>query len=271
MMKQITYFKFFLALLFLVTMGVQVQAQNCYEIGMSESRAMFNEAQRLQSIGNEDEAAKMFLAAFKKAQETEENCKDKPTDNERKTKTSNISSQQGKEGGTARPVPFYLNLSAGASGFGTVSFGDLDKRSATVFGADVAYFFNSWLGAGVKWNMANCNVDFGKAGSYHDQITFIGPGIYGRWAKERIEFAAGASVGSLRWRLSNVEVNHIAGSNQSAATTGAFLWTGVNYLLTRNIGVALNLQSTMGTVKTDEGLERNPAGASVVMGINFRF
>ena len=269
---------FFFTILFLAVVSIQAQesVNPCYEIGMSESRAMFNEAQRLQSLGKEEEAAQMFLAAFNKAQETEEKCKDKSTDgDEQKTKTSKRSSSQGIGRQNVSPVDrrpsFYLDISAGVSRFGTVSFGDMDKRSATVFGADVTYYFNSWLGAGIKLNMANCNVDFGDTGSYHDHITFIGPGMYGRWAKERIEFLAGASAGSLKWKLSDVEIKNISGTNQSAASTSAFLWTGVNFLLTKNIGVALKVQSALGTVKTSEGLERNPAGASVAVGVNCRF
>ena len=256
MMKQITHIKFFFAVLFLATVGVY--AQNCYETGMNESRAMFNEAQRLQSLGNEEEAAQMFLAAFQKAQDTEANCKDKPKPPKLDRKGRLI-------------IPYYVALSTGASGFGTVSFGDMDKRSAIVFGADIAYFFNTWLGAGVKMNMANCNVDFNDMGTYHDKITFFGPCAYTRWAKERIEFVAGASVGLLKWNLSDVEVKNITGSNQSATTTGAFLWTGVNYMLTKKIGAAINVQSALGTVKTNEGLERNPAGASATIVLNYRF
>ena len=64
--------------------------RSCFDIGMSESRALFNDAQRLQSIGKMDEAAQQFLAAFKKAQETEENCEDIPEDNDLGVWTDNI-------------------------------------------------------------------------------------------------------------------------------------------------------------------------------------
>jgi len=172
-----------------------------------------------------------------------------------------------------RRPPIYVALYSGVGSFGTVSTGDIVNQKATIFGADVAYLFNSWLGAGIKINNGICNVELNGdgSGSYRDQITFIGPSIHGLWAKERLEFTAGAAAGTFKWTISNVEVSDLSISNQSASSTGAFLWTGVNYMLTRNIGVALNIQSALGTVKIDKGLERNPAGANLTLGVNFRF
>jgi len=164
---------------------------------------------------------------------------------------------------TTRPIlrrlPLYAAISAGISGFGTVSVDDMVNRSATVFGVDIAYFFNAQLGAGIKLNMSICNVDFGDAGAWRDRVMFIGGGLYGRWAANRLELVAGASVGSLRWNMSNVELKDFDGTDQSAASIGAFLWTGINYMLTRNIGVGVNVQSAFGTITTDNGMERNPA------------
>jgi len=72
--------------------------------------------------------------------------------------------------------------------------------------------------------------------------------------------------------MTNVKPNDIVtGKNQSSSSTGACLWTGVNYMLTGSIGAGLNVQSLLGTVKTGDGMERNPAGISVAAGINFRF
>ena len=251
-----SHIKIIFVLLFLAT--ASIQAQNCYETGMNESRAMFKEAQRLKSIGAEEEAVQMFLDAFKKMQEIEKNCKDKPKPVAQHT-----------DGGMS--FPFYAAISAGAGSFGTVTTGNMFHSGALAFGADVAYFFNTWLGAGVKLNMANRNVNFGNEGTWRDRVMFVGPGVYARWAKNRIEFTAGASVGSLQWKMSNVKVNDVAASSQSASAAGAFLWTGVNYLLTQNIGIGLNVQSALGTVKNDNGLERNPAGAGVTLGVNYRF
>ena len=172
----------------------------------------------------------------------------------------------------SRSGQFHMAVSAGTGGFGTVSRGDMVNKGTTVFGADVAYFFNSNSGAGIKANMTNSDVDFGEDGSWNDRVMFIGAGFYGRWAKNRLELTAGAAVGSLRWDMTNVKSDEIAaGQNQSASSTGAFLWTGVNYMLSGNIGVGLNVQSAFGTVKAGNGMERNPAGVSVAAGISFRF
>ena len=171
----------------------------------------------------------------------------------------------------ARKHPVYLSLAAGVTNFGSYAPGEIQNSGAIVFGADVAYLLNTWLGAGVKFNMANCDVNFGDDETWRDRVTFIGPGLYGRWAKNRIEFTAGAAVGSLRWNMLNMKVNDVAVSNKSVNATGAFLWTGINYMLTHNTGIAMNVQSALGTVKTDGGAERNPAGAGVTIGINFRF
>ena len=262
--------RYIIFLTFVCISTTVIQAQNCYEKGMNESKVMFNEAQRLQSIGKEDEAAQKFLEAFKKAQDTEKNCKDKPTDETRHPDTANKDNKQ-TENQDIKSTHFYVNVIAGISGFGTVSLGDLTNNISIVYSADVAYFFNKWFGVGVIFNMANCKAEIDEKNSYNDQITFFGAGLYGRCRKNFIEFNAGVTAGSLGWKMTNIKIADFETINQSASTFGLFLSSGVNFIVSKNFGITLCAQSALGTIKNKAEIERNPASAGVMAGVSVRF
>ena len=159
---------------------------------------------------------------------------------------------------------FYLALTAGASTFGTVSFAGITKGGPSIFGADFAYFFNSWLGMGLKMNAGICNVDIGASNTYSDIVTFIGPSLYSRLGKGAFAFTIGAGGGLLYWKW---EIQHE--DSNVLLSAGGFLSAGFNYMLTRNFGIGLNVQSVFGSAGDSE--QRKPAGIGGSMGINFRF
>ena len=168
-------------------------------------------------------------------------------------------------------LPFYAGLSGGTGSFGSVSVGEMKGKAPIMFGLDAAGFFNSNIGAGIKFNMANSKVDFGEAYSWNDQIIFAGAGLYGRWAKDKLELTASTSIGALMWKTSNFTEKGVVSEDKSATGLGGYFCTGINYLVSKNISIGLNLTSTLGKVKTDDDFTRNPAGAGVMVGVGFRF
>ena len=160
--------------------------------------------------------------------------------------------------------PFYVAISAGKSTFGTISFGKITSGGPGVLGIDVAYFFNPNLGAGLKLNVGQCEVDF-KEFIYNETITFCGPSLYGRWGKGRLAFTAGAGVGWLNWQY---EMPTSGSAHET--TAGVFLSAGLNYMISQNVGIGFNLQSVLGSLSAND-VSRNPAGLGATVGINFRF
>ena len=96
--------------------------------------------------------------------------------------------------------PLYLAITAGKSAFGTASFGEITNGGPGVFGADIAYFFSSWLGAGLKLNAGVCNVDFGESIDYQETVMFVGPAFYGRFGKGAFAFTVAAGGGLINWK-----------------------------------------------------------------------
>jgi len=60
---------------------------------------------------------------------------------------------------TAPLYRFNIALSSGLNSFGTISIGEKISGGAFVAGADVVYFFNSYLGGGLKLNVASCDLN----------------------------------------------------------------------------------------------------------------
>lgn len=172
---------------------------------------------------------------------------------------------------SVRQPLFYVALTSGISSFGSVSGDTGNGTTAFVFGADVAYFFNSWLGVGVKLNVGSCDVDFAGAGSYHDRVMFYGPALYIRKGKDKLAFTLGTGIGGLNWNISKAGIDDVSLDNGSYTSMGGFLSAGVSYMFTQYFGLGLNAQSTLGSVKDATRNERNPAGAGITLGLNFRF
>ena len=160
--------------------------------------------------------------------------------------------------------PAFLAFTAEAGAFGSISLGEIKSGIAGGFGADAAYFFNQRIGAGLKLNTGICEVDFGDA-IYNEVITFLGPALYGRFGNERIAFAAGTAVGLLLWKW------NFRNEQKTDTSVGVIISGGINFMITQNFGIGMNLQSIIGSVENANGEERKPAGIGATMGFNFRF
>ena len=51
---------------------------------------------------------------------------------------------------------------------------------------------------------------------------------------------------------------------------GGFISAGLNYMFSKHVGIFLNVQSLLGTIKDDDGYTRNPAGFGSTIGLSFR-
>ena len=163
-----------------------------------------------------------------------------------------------------------LAVWSGVNTFGKISVGEVERGGAFVIGADVAYFFGQNIGAGVKFNIANSDVNLDERFLYFDRVMFIGPAVYSRFGKGKLSFAVNAGVGGLKWQLSDLSIDDVTKDDESATSIGAVLSAGVNFMITQHLGLGINLQSTLGTLKTSD-YERNPMSIGGVLGINYRF
>jgi len=165
----------------------------------------------------------------------------------------------------------YVALWSGARTFGKMSAGDVSAGGAFVLGTDVAYFFNPSLGAGLKVNIANCDVNFSDDYFYYrDRVMFFGPAVHGRWNKGKLSLNANLSVGGLNWQLSNLRIDGASKDGESVTGIGGILSAGVFYTVIQRLGVGLNVQSVLGSLKTDD-YERKPTSIGLVLGVNYRF
>jgi hypothetical protein len=183
-----------------------------------------------------------------------------------------VSSQENKTAGqpTNEFLPYYAALMAGMSSFGSVSFGNVDGYVLSI-GADVAYFLNPWLGAGIKLNTMSCQIDFGETFSYRDMVIFLGPALHGRLGISKISCMVSAGAGGCIWMMRRQISNNTSRDNVSCAAPGGILSAGVNYCLTQQIGVGLNVQSTISTLKNSSGYERKTKGIGGALGIHYKF
>jgi len=182
-----------------------------------------------------------------------------------------LSASNRKTGASAdKYPPLYIALSSGASTFGKISTGNAERGGTLALGADVGWFFNPKIGAGLKLIVADCNINFDNVFLCHDRVMFYGPALYIRLGKGKLALAANAGVGGLSWTMSDVRIEGVSKDNASATGMGGFVSAGVNYMATRNIGLGINVQSLLGSIKSDD-YERNPTSVGGVFNINFRF
>jgi len=177
---------------------------------------------------------------------------------------SRTKSESSNEGG------LDVALWAGANTFGKISAGEKETGGSFLLGADIAYFFNPNLGAGLKVNVADSDVNLSEFFVYHDRVIFFGPALYGRLGKGKLSLAVSAGVGGLNWQMSDLRIGNDTIEDESVTGIGGFLTAGVNFMLTEHLGLGLNLQSALGSLKTDN-YERNPMSLGAVLGINYRF
>ena len=172
--------------------------------------------------------------------------------------------------------PFYAALSLGLSSFGQYSLGDINSGGAVVVGLDGAYFFKPYLGAGLKLNIELSNVTYfeskEEAFAYRDMLMFVGPAVFGKWEKDKIVCIGTVGVGALNWRLAKIKEYGVDSKNNEAYTSiGGFISAGVSYMLTEQIGIGLNVQSTLGKITDKHDYERKPVKLGGTLGINIRF
>ena len=167
-------------------------------------------------------------------------------------------------------LPYFAALTVGVSPFGSVSFGGVEGL-VFAFGADMAYFFNPWLGAGIKLNTMSSHIDFGEAFSYKDRVIFLGPALYGRFDISKMTCIASAGAGGCIWMMNHQISNNISRDNISCTSPGGFLSAGVIYSLTEQFGIGLNIQSAFCSMKNAYDYERKPAGIGGTLGINYKF
>ena len=169
-----------------------------------------------------------------------------------------------------RTSEILVGLSSGVGVYGDIPFGDVISGNATVIGADAAWFMNKYLGVGVKWNIGISKVYFGEA-IYSERMNFAGPTVYFRWLKRnRLSVITSASAGTMNWNWTWND-DFAAEETGSATSVGGFLTTGINFMLTPNIGIGANIQTALGSVKDNKGNLRKPAGAGGTIGLVFSF
>ena len=186
-------------------------------------------------------------------------------------KTEIVSSESKKE--PQEYLPFYVGITAGPSYYGSLSIGKTNDLAMSL-GVEAAYFFNEWIGAGLKFNQMSCDLNIQNNNLYREKVTFFGPSLFGNYGLDRGFFKAGLGVGLLNW---NVVFKNSYGGDRNfiegkTSKVGAFISIGYDYMLTQNIGIGLNvIQTTIGSITNDYDIKRNPTAFGCTLGINFRF
>ena len=155
-----------------------------------------------------------------------------------------------------------------------ISIGDVQSGGAIAAGADVTYFFNPYLGVGMKFNVTSCDVNFNDYFSGNDKMIFFAPALYSRFGKGRLSLGLNAGLGLLNWKweLSDKSVNVSDLSLENESTTGicGVLSVGVSYMVSQRLGFGFNVQSLIGSIKTDN-YKRTPAPIGLFFEGNYRF
>ena len=160
-------------------------------------------------------------------------------------------------------------VSAGASGYGTVWTGD-SEGYPLVLRVEASYFFMENFGAGLIFNSSRCDIAIKEIGVIgKDIVNFLGPALYGRIGFNRFIFTASAGVGMLNWSFSRY-LYHNYDYGIYTSSIGGFISAGGSYMLARNWGVALNIQSSAGSIKKMQ-YERNPTALGFTIGIHYIF
>ena len=168
-----------------------------------------------------------------------------------------------------RYPPFLVAVSFGARPYGTTSFGKVNNGVTGVIDLDLAYFFNPWVGAGIKANAGISDVAaYGEGANlyYTDWVVFLGPALYARLGNRKLALTACVGAGAVNWNMPVKNGTVILMDNGNVTEAGVFLSAGVNCMLTRHFGIGLNVH----TLVTDF-VGRKPDGAGGTLGLNFRF
>jgi len=166
--------------------------------------------------------------------------------------------------------PFIVAFLVGVNTYGKISVGDVESGGAFVLGGDVAYFFKPFLGAGLKFFTSMCDINFSDFFMGNDKLMFIGPALYSRFGNGNLTYGVNVGVGGLIWNLSEVSINGNKSDDESATTIGSIVSAGLNYKITHNLGLGVNVQTLLGSIKTNN-YERTPAPVGFVLEVNYRF
>ena len=171
--------------------------------------------------------------------------------------------------------PFMISLSAGARPYGNIGMGYIRSGGVAVIDVDMAYFFNAWLGAGIKANMGIAEISVLSRATmnrygYTDRVLFVGPALHGRFGKGKLALTASVAAGAINWKVTNVDREIFLLLNEENRTTaGGVLSAGLNLMLARNFGISINANSIVTLEGNDHG--RKPDAVGATMGLNFRF
>ena len=178
---------------------------------------------------------------------------------------------------------WYMGATGGVSGFGTYELGELKSGSTFNLGADIAYFFkpmkyitHPYFGVGFKTNVSFCDVN--SSGfiqySYRDWVLFFGPAGYMRWQPDmsiRWLITGSAGVGIIYWNALNIQEQTILPINDNDVRIGGFFSGGVCFMISKDIGIGVNLQTVLGSFEDKYSNKRNPIGFGITGGINYSF
>jgi len=167
-------------------------------------------------------------------------------------------------------TPFYVALSAGVSGFGSIWLG---KAEGYPFLLDLegAYYFKEMLGAGINVNTTISKIhvtDIGIVG--RETLWFVCPAIYGRYFYEKFVFKAGAGIGFLKGTFNRDYHNNDYDYGIYKLTVGGFVSLSANYMITKNFAAGLKIRTNIGKMD-NEAYNRNPTALGYTLGINYNF
>jgi len=199
-----------------------------------------------------------------KPAEPEKTIEIKPVETEKTAEIKPVQPQKEPEK-KGKKQSLYFAFNFGANQYGSVSYGEIQNGYSTSLGIDAAFLIGGNVGVGIKWNTMGCDVNLSETFKFHDRVTFIGPALYGNFGKDKLKLTAGAGIGQLRWKMSDMNLDYDWIDDKPKTTMGGFISAGVNYMFLKNVGVGLNLQAPLGSFE-----ERNPTGIGATLGIVVR-
>jgi len=96
--------------------------------------------------------------------------------------------------------------------------------------------------------------------------------LYSRFEINNLSLGVNASLGGLNWKLSNVLIDDVKPEeNESVTSLYGFVSAGVNYMITKQFGIGVNVLSLLGGTLKTVVYERTPAPWGFVFEVNYRF
>jgi len=167
-------------------------------------------------------------------------------------------------------TPFFMALSAGASGFGSIWFGK-PEGNPFFLNLEGAYYFKKMLGAGININTSISNIhikDIGLIG--RETLWFVSPAINGRLFYKKFVFKAGTGIGFLKGTFSRDYYNNDYDYGIYKLAVSGFVSVSASYMITERLGAGLKMQTNIGKMN-NEAYTRNPTAIGYTLGINYNF